>query len=275
MSYGYPGEGSLDYACYPFGTSKLLFRGPRRDLSGPYCVALGGTETYGKFIEHPYPLLLERSLGQPVVNFGCQNAGPDVFLGDQSVLDCASAARVVIVQITRPQNISNRFYTVHPRRNDRFVGATPALRALYRDVDFTEYNFTSHMLQGLYRASPIRFEVLAQAIRETWVDRMTTLLRRIPAQKILLWLDDHPPARPGGPRPATGMPALVDHNLIKTLRPHVDVYHEHVISPAARAQGTAGMIFSPLEAPAAAGLPNRAAHYELADGLFPVLDGLF
>ena len=132
MAYEYPGDGSLDYYPCRYGTSRVLFRGPRRDLDRPYVAMLGSTETYGKFVPEPYPALTEAATGLRVVNLGYVNAGLDLYLKDPEVLDTAARARVTVVQIMGAQNLSNRFYTVHPRRNDRFTGPTPLLRALFR-----------------------------------------------------------------------------------------------------------------------------------------------
>ena len=63
MAYDYAGEGSLDYFPCRYGRSRLLFRGPRRDLGGRYAVVLGGIEAYGRYIPQPYPALLEDGLG--------------------------------------------------------------------------------------------------------------------------------------------------------------------------------------------------------------------
>ena len=80
MAYIFPGEGSLDYFPCHYGSSRILFRGPKRDTDRAYVAVLGGTEAYGKFVPDPFPDLLERDLGLAVANLGCMNAGPDVFL---------------------------------------------------------------------------------------------------------------------------------------------------------------------------------------------------
>ncbi|MDC1223540.1 DUF6473 family protein [Ascidiaceihabitans sp.] len=46
MTYDVLGAGNLDYLPCRYGTSKLLFRGPRRPLKEPYIAFLSGTETY-------------------------------------------------------------------------------------------------------------------------------------------------------------------------------------------------------------------------------------
>ncbi|HLQ19378.1 MAG TPA: DUF6473 family protein, partial [Tabrizicola sp.] len=115
--------GALDYFPCRYGASKALFRGPQRDLSLPYVAMLGGSATFGKYVERPYPALVEAALGRPVANLGGLNAGPDFYLTDPAALDVAARAQVAVVQVTGAEALSNPFYTVHSRRNDRFLAA--------------------------------------------------------------------------------------------------------------------------------------------------------
>ena len=65
-----------------------------------------------------------------MVNLGCLNAGPDVYLNDPEILRIASKADVTVLQVVGAANLTNRFYTVHPRRNDRFLHASPWLQTV-------------------------------------------------------------------------------------------------------------------------------------------------
>lgn len=274
MAYVFPGEGSLDYFPCRYGSSRILFRGPRRDIDRAYVAVLGGTETYGKFVPLPFPDLLEQELGLPVANLGCMNAGPDVFLNEAAVTQIAAQASVTVVQILGAQNLSNRYYAVHPRRNDRFLGATPLLRTIFPRVDFTEFNFTRHMLMSLQTASADKFEVVAEELRAAWVTRMKLLLSRLGRRVILLWVSDQAPPSPTRRVDLTRNPLLIDSEMIQAIRAPVAGYVEAVYSAAALSQGVEGMAFVPMEAPAAAGLPGPAAHREVADLLMPAIHRL-
>lgn len=274
MAYAFPGEGSLDYFPCRYGNSRLIFRGPKRDVERAYVAILGGTETYGKFVSVPYPDLIERELGLPVANLGCMNAGPDVFLHEIEITRIAAQACVTIVQLLGAQNLSNRYYSVHPRRNDRFLGATPLLRSIYPRVDFTEFNFTRHMLRSLHQGSPDRFEVVAEELRAAWVTRMKQLLARLKGRTILLWMSDTPPPSPTRRVDLAHAPMLVDSEMVAAIRPLASAYVQSVSSVEARAHGLEGMDYAPFEAPAAAGLPGPRVHHEVAEALLPVINGL-
>lgn len=265
MSFAFPGDVSLDYYPCRYGRSKLLFRGPRRDLATPFVAVLGGVETYGKFVPRPYPALLEDALGHPVVNFGVPWAGPDAWANDPALTELAARARVTVLQLTGAQNLTNRFYAVHPRRNDRFLRASPLLQQIFREVDFTEFTFTRHLLQSLHRVSPQKFAILVEELQAAWLARMTALLPRLGPRVVLLWLQG---------RGEEAEPLLVTSSMVEALRPRVAAILPVTFSHAAQASGTAGMMYPPLAEPAAQGLPGPLHHAELAAALTPVVGGL-
>ncbi len=248
-----------------------MFRGPRRDLDQPHVCVFGGSETYGKFVPSPYPALLEEWLGLPVANLGCVNAGPEVFAQDPDLIAVANRAEVVVVQILGAENLSNRFYAVHPRRNDRFLGATTALKSLYREVDFTEFAFTRHLLTTLQRIGPDRFALVVAELRQVWLRQMRDLLAQLTRPAVLLWVGDQVPRVTARTTDGSGNPALSDADMLSVLRPKVDALVEVAISPSARAAGLSGMAFSPLDRSVAKGLPGPDAHREMALALRPIL----
>jgi hypothetical protein len=270
MAFENPGAGAPDYHPCRYGKSKLLFRGPRRKLEGNYCIAIGGTETYGKFVEEPFPVLLEQALGMPVVNFGYVNAGTDVFLNEPTIVDACSKSKVTIIQLVGAQNMSNRFYAVHPRRNDRFLRASAIMKTLFREVDFTEFHFTRHMLTALKSRAPDKFAMIEAELKEAWVARMDALLRKIEGRKLLIWLEDHRPRD----RIVAGIgpePALVDRKMVTAIAGDADEMVRVRLSDEARVSGTEGMRFAPLDEPMAAELPGPAVHSEIAAAVLPAL----
>ncbi|MGP3699256.1 DUF6473 family protein [Rhodobacter sp. NSM] len=270
MAFAYQGESALDYFPCRYGASKMMFRGPRRSLDGAFCAVLGGTETYGKFVPRPFPDLVEEATGLRMVNLGCINAGLDVYLNDPAVTQIAGKASLAIIQVVGAANLTNRLYSVHPRRNDRFLAASPVLQAMYREVDFADFSFTRHMMQTLYAVSPEKFVQVAAELRAAWIARMRMLLGRIATPKLLLWIADHPPPQGGAQTPATS-PLLIDAEMIAAVRPHAMHYLEVVTSGEANASGTEGMSFPPLDAPVAAEVPGPAVHAEIAATLAPVV----
>ncbi|WP_068118103.1 DUF6473 family protein [Tropicimonas marinistellae] len=270
MAFEHPGDGALDYFPCHYGGSKLLFRGPRKPLDGRFAVFFGGIETYGKFIERPFPDLLGDALECTTVNMGCVNAGIDAYVQDHALLGVAEQARAAVIQVLGAANLSNRFYSVHPRRNDRFIKPSALMQTIYRDVDFSEITFTRHLLQALEAECPRRFDLLADELKAAWVARMKTWLGRIRCHRVLLWLADHAPEETGG----DSDPRFIDRQMIEQLRPHVDDIVEVVYRTPSQGWPSDGMAYSELEAPAAHHTPGAGVHAEAAAALAPVLKNM-
>ena len=266
MSYASGGAAALDYFACRYGDARVKFRGPKRPTDGDYIAFLGGTETYGRFIPRPYPSLVEERLGIPCVNFGWLNAGPDAFLHDQSVIEIAQRARAVVIQVPGAEKLSNRYYAVHPRRNDRFLEASGMMRKVFPTADFTEFHFVRHMLRRLSEVDPIRFAILVAELQQAWVARMGALLRQFEVPVLLHWFSDNPlPEQAGSEH--TGRPMFVGRDMIDAIAPRpVDVI-DCTASERARAAGTTGMVFTQKEAAAAAEVLGPVAHTEAAERL--------
>ncbi len=151
---------------------------------------------------------------------------------------------------------------------------TPLLRSLYRDVDFTEIHFTRHLVRVLASRGADRFAPVVAELKALWVQRMKSVLARLPQRRVLLWMADHAPPEPGAAEGLGNPPWLIDRGMIDALRPMVSAYVEQIASPAARSEGVRAMRFPAAEEAAAADLPGAAVHQEVAQALLPVVEGL-
>jgi len=272
MAYDNLGEGALEYFPCRYGKSKLTFRGPRRRLDGRYVAVLGGSETYGKFVARPYAELTEHMSGTKVVNLGTMNAGLDVYVGDQPVMEACAGAAATVVQISGVQNLSNRFYAVHPRRNDRFLRASNLLKTIYREVDFTEFNFTRHLLGRLKEISEDKFAMVEQELKEAWVARMKTLVSHIESPVVLLWLADHSPDEATSCTVDGSDPLFVNREMVQEIMPYTAETVEVVVDATEIEAGFHGLVYSEMESLAARGMLGTIAHEKAAAALVPVLN---
>ncbi len=259
------------YPCR-YGASPLVFRGPRVRLTRAYVAALGGTETHGRFIADPWPDLLEDRIDLRCVNLGIAQCGPDLYADDDTVLEICANARATVLQVPGAQNLSNRYYAVHPRRNDRLVSIEPALRAVFPEVEFAQYYFTRALLRTLHATSPERFAPIRVELRRIWVARMNRLLARIPGRTVLVWIGQRSPDAPAETVDA-GDPPFVTRAMLAALRGRIAGLVEVVEAevPAAR-HHLGGRIATPGDRPAARALPGPATHAEAARRLIaPVL----
>lgn len=260
----------IDYGEVRYGASRLTFRGPKRPLDGSFTALLGGSETYGRFVERPFADIVEAQIGEPVVNLGVMNAGLTLLLDDPAVVDIASRARLTVIQALGAQNMSNRFYRVHPRRNDRFLAASDSLKALYPDVDFTEFHFTGHLLAALIDSDPRRFERVVKELKTAWLSRMRHILGQLHGERVLLWISDRRPDDAAS-LVAGSPPYFVDREMVEALSADVSGIVEIMPASAATTTGTADMVCAREEEDAASLLPNAETHREIAHALSSVI----
>lgn len=240
------------YEVCHYDGSRLALRGPERSFDDPFVAVLGGSETFGKDVQHPFPALLEDWVGQPVINLGVMHAGVSLFSEERWLLDIASRARLTVMQVMGAQNMSNRLYCVHPRRNDRFLTTSEELRHMYPDIDFTDFSFTGHLMSGLEAGPTERFASVVEELRWAWVQRMRRVLTTVRSDVLLLWLSGHSPDDPAagvqGCEPAFVTRAMLDQisdcaaGLVEVIRPLVLSQAAGVSYHAAIAEALAGPV---------------------------------
>lgn len=266
-TYAIP-KGALRLEPCTYGLSKVPFRGPRRPTNGQYIACLGSSDTFAKFVPEPFPALVERELGEVCVNLGCQAAGPDMFLTDTAVQSICHDAAATVIEVLGAANLSNDYYRVHPRRNDRFIAPTDKLRQLYPEVDFTDVAFTGHLLSRLERIDPDRFDTVRSHLQRVWVMRMAGLVAASRGPVFLLWFGPNGIGTEDG---ATGQRPFVTADMIESLRPMV----EDIIEVVAPMGDTNGMVFAPLDQLAAQSMMGVDAHRSVAKALrYPLTHAL-
>ena len=264
MSFDRPAPGTDDPTCR-FGASRMAFRGPSVDVGAAHVVMLGSSEVLGRYAPRPASVALAEALDCPVANLGVQNAGLDVFVGDDALLEAAAAATAAVVQVIGAQNLSNRLYSVHPRRNDRFLRPSDRLRALYPEVDFSDYVFTRHLLGALRDRDGMRFETVVEELREAWSARMRLLLSRIGCPTVLLTID-------GAGRDALGHdPLYVMPCMVADLAPQAAATVSVDVASHLGQGCLDEMVFEPAEIEGARAALPPAAHEAVAAALAPVL----
>ena len=258
-----------------YGRSKLTFRGPARDLAGEYIACLGGSETYGKTVETPFPDLLEEHTGLTCVNLGWPNAGVDVFQSDPALLRIASGAMVTVFQVPGAVNLTTRFYRVHPRRNDRVIAVREPLERLYPEVDFTQFDFTRHLLAHLRDTSAERFLQIQAELAAVWTVGMQSILSRIEGPVVLLWFSDRAPGEMGDDPDLRCEPSLVTQDMLDAVSDAMSscVACPRGIDAAPRGAflGIADMFLASRETRLRRVLPDADAHRAVAQALMPEL----
>ncbi|MEM9798503.1 MAG: DUF6473 family protein [Pseudomonadota bacterium] len=258
-------EAGIDYYPCQYGGSSLRFRGPAASVEGAYTAVIGGSETFGRFVEDPFADQLAERTGLQVLNLGIMNGGLDVFVHDSALMDVVGGAEAVVIQVMGANNLSNRFYRVHPRRNDRFLRQSNAMASLFPKVDFSDFAFTRHLLTALRDGHPDKFAMVEQELRAAWTARMRSILTRIPGRKILLWIENQNSAGLGPE------PLFVTADMMQMVEDQVDVTVHCDVSAEVGPAHMDGMIYAPMERTAAAQMLTPAAHERVADALVRVM----
>jgi len=121
-----------------------------------------------------------------------QVEGVDFHLSEPALPEVACTAAGFALVLPPLGNLSNAYYAVHPRRNDRFLRAHPALKALFPEVDFAPMSFTGHALNALAHTCPERYALVRRALAQDWRERMGVLLDRLPINGVLIELPSAP-----------------------------------------------------------------------------------
>ncbi|MEM1272712.1 MAG: DUF6473 family protein [Pseudomonadota bacterium] len=271
MSFESKSQSPLDYKSISYPGSMAEFRGPEVDLAQRQIVCIGGTETFGRFIAHPFSQVLAAGIGRPVANLGAMNAGLELILNDAAINTALETADHVVLQVTGAHLMTNRFYRVHPRRNDRFLRASSALSTVYRATDFTEFHFVRHMLSVLAEESADRFAIVVRELQDAWVARMRSFINRIDAPVHLLWMALHPPSEARPDLEQGTDPLFVTKSMLAEIVETADTLTICDATDDERAQPSYGMQFSPREIAAAKVLPGPSQHDRAASMLAEIV----
>ena len=272
MSYERFGGDALEYYPCRYGGGKTVFRGPRKRLDKPFVAFVGGAEFYGRFVEHPVSDLVEDSTDLHTVNFGIVNGGIDAFIHDRALMKTVNLAQVKVVQVFPAHTLSNRFYKVHPRRNDRFLQPTELLQTLYQELDFSDFHFVRHLLTSLRRVSPEKFRLVIEELQTAWTARMRLFMSQLSGQKILFHVHDRT-SRVSDPELGPE-PIFITDDMVADVGKAVDEIVTYDATETRLDTGTRGMIFDPMEEQMAAALFPPACHDGMCEALIPAIQKL-
>ena len=270
MSYQSINAGCSAETMCGYGASKLRFRGPQRELDRPFVACLGGEETFGRFVDSPFPKILERRLDRRCLNLGSLFCGVEALTQDAGLLEIANGAETCVLQMPGLLGQSNRFYRVHPRRNDRFVAPTPELVALYPEEDFTDIHFVRHLLTRLWARSDVRIEVVEQELRRGWLEKISTFLRQLAPPVVVLNLEVEDCALGSFPHERVS----VDPAMIDAIRPHCAACLDLRVQVCGESDEIEDMLFGTLQQPIAEHMIGPATHRKIAETVARTINDL-
>lgn len=228
----------IDYGMTELPGTSHLIRGPVPDLArGDHVTCLGAAQTFGCFVEKPFPTLLGEALGRPVLNLGFGGTGPGFFLDHPELIETANRGALTVVQVLSGRVQPNMFFQgrglarVKLRRTGRNVHPHVA----WGDIAEGFYAWRrlpaplKPLIQGAARA-PLALAI-AQS-RRGWIGAYRELFRQLATPTILLWFSRRTPEYDRRPRPTEALmgeyPQLVSRDWVAPVAKMADAYVEVV-----------------------------------------------
>lgn len=227
----------VDYQLWQAAPGGDWLRGPQPVSLAPgsYIACVGAAQTFGCFVERPWPALLAAQLGVPTLNLGVAGAGPALFRC-QPFSRLIAGARAVVFQVMSGRSADCSLFHSGGRerlvRSDdgRVLGADEAWREeLQRDID--------GLAPGLLRGSANRVfallgrrrvRALVAETRTGWIADFLALLNATASPKLLLWFSRRTPHyRPRWHSLAAmfgEFPQLVDERMVRAIATRADCY---------------------------------------------------
>jgi hypothetical protein len=210
----------IDYEIYELAAVDGGFRGPPVS-SDVYVACLGGAQTFGRFVQTPFPRLISHSLRIETLNLGRGGVGPSFYLSNPRLLEYTNRARMVIFQVLSGRSQSNSLFRITGN------GMRGMNLANGREMSAPEF-YTWLMARDSQLA-----RMIVEETRENYLSAMMQLLDAITPPKILLWFSVRGPnyeeylELPLG-RLWGEFPHFVNQAMVDEMRSRADIYVECV-----------------------------------------------
>ena len=178
----------VDYHPFTLDGCPVPFRGPAFDPQaapeGSFFTCLGAAQTYGCFVERPFPNLLADRLGLRVLNLGVGGAGPGFSLQYPELIAAMNRGRFVIVQAMSARHEANSRFAadgyVEYLRDRKSGDSIDAVSAWCR----------------VFEEEPDSIARLVAESQANWLESMKRLRAAITVPVIFLWFAPRKPPPP-------------------------------------------------------------------------------
>ncbi|MBN1768121.1 MAG: hypothetical protein JW842_06380, partial [Prolixibacteraceae bacterium] len=99
----------IDYNLYHLPKIKHPLRGPANNKlkKNNYICCIGAAQTFGCYVDEPYPYLIQKELNISTLNLGFSGAGPSFFLNKKHYLRYINNGKFAILQVLSGRSESN------------------------------------------------------------------------------------------------------------------------------------------------------------------------
>ena len=187
----------VDYHPFTLDGCPVPFRGPAFDPQavpeGSFFTCLGAAQTYGCFVDRPYPDLLSDRLGLGALNLAVGGAGPGFYLQYPALIAAMNRSRFVVVQAMAARHEANSRFAAD--------GYVEYLRDRVTGESLDTVSAWCRVLEETPAAAP-RLVAESQA---SWLESMQRLRAAITVPVVFLWFSQQKPAAPAWPELLAGV----------------------------------------------------------------------
>ena len=208
----------IDYRLYRLPGVKSPFRGPA--VKGDrYIACVGAAQTFGRFVDTPYPRLVSSALGIEALNLG-RGGSSSTFVGENPILlQHVNRAALVVVQVLSGRSQSNSMFQV----------LDDGMRGI--NIETGQPCTAPEFYTWLMEKDKELTQRIVEETRTNYIQSMTRLLNAIKPPKILLWFSNRTPEyqeRLGGSLLDLfgKFPQFVNRPMVDALRGQADAYTE-------------------------------------------------
>lgn len=208
----------IDYRLYRLPGVKGPLRGPAVE-SDRYIACVGAAQTFGRFVDKPYHMLIASALGIEALNLGRGGASSTFVAENPILMEHVNRAPLVVVQILSGRSQSNSMFQI---LDNGMRGINLETGQACSAPEFYTW------LMGKDKELTRR---IVEETRTNYIRSMTQLLDAIKPPKILLWFSNRTPEyqeRLGGSLVDLfgQFPQFVNRIMVEALRGHADAYVE-------------------------------------------------
>lgn len=213
----------MDYNPVRWTDKGVRFRGSTATtMKEDYGVFIGAGQTFGRFVEDPFPDIVSRAIGIPSINLGMGGAGPGRYL-NPDLKEIINGSRFCVVQVMSGRSSANDLFDA--KTGENFYGLDKG--------DLGRAGFARKIAQHLITTNDeeeIRY--YRHELRRAWLSEMWQLVRSIEVPKLLFYISKRSPEdlpdykktrELGG-----AFPQFIDRKTLNAIIPYFNDYAECV-----------------------------------------------
>ena len=146
---------------------------------------IGAAQTFGHFVNTPFPTLVSEAFSANPFNAGVSGAGPDLFTLNERLIDDINQTKLCVIQVMSGRSIHNRYFRTN-------VGASIGTLHL---KDIKKENIQGHDAFAILRQelSQSELEEVVLETIENYTNAYRALCDKIKVTKVLLWISTREP----------------------------------------------------------------------------------